>query len=122
MLTLDVRTIGFYRTSSGSSPVEEFLDGLGDQHAQKVAWVLRLVERLDRVPEQYLKKLVGTEQIWEIRIQMGGKKFRLLGFFDGSVLLILTSGFVKKQQKTPQKEIELAQRRRTEYLERKGKP
>ena len=121
MLTLNVRIIEFYRTSSGSSPVEGFLDSLADQHAQKVTWVLRLVERLDRVPEQYLKKLVGTEQIWEIRIQMGGKKYRLLGFFDGPVLLILTSGFVKKQQKTPHKEIELAQRRRTEYLERKGK-
>ena len=76
---------------------------------------------MDRVPEQYLKKLVGTDQIWETRIQIGGKSYRLLGFFDGPVLLILTSGFVKKQQRTPHKEIELAQRRRTEYLERKGK-
>ncbi len=116
-----MRTIEFYRTSSGSCPVEEFLDGLTDQQAQKVAWVLRLVERIDRVPEQYLKKLVGTDQLWEIRIQAGGQSYRLLGFFDGAVLLILTSGFVKKQQKTPRKEIELAERRRTEYLERKGK-
>jgi len=121
MLTLSVRTIEFYRTASGSSPVEDFLDGLADQHAQKVVWVLRLVERLDRVPEQYLKKLVGTDQIWEVRIQIGGKSYRLLGFFDGPVLLILTSGFAKKRRKTPHKEIELAQRRRTEYLERKGK-
>ena len=116
-----MRTIEFYRTSSGSSPVENFLDSMSDQHAQKVAWVLRLVEKLDRVPKQYLKKLAGTDQIWEIRTQMGGKSYRLLGFFDGLVLLILTSGFVKKQQKTPHKEIELAQRRRSEYLERKGK-
>jgi phage-related protein len=94
---------------------------MSDQHAQKVAWVLRLVEKLDRVPEQYLKKLAGADQIWEICIQIGGKSYRLLGFFDGPVLLILTSGFVKKQQKTPHKEIELAQRRRTEYLKRKGK-
>ena len=121
MLTLIVRTIEFYRTSSGSSPVEDFLDSMTDQHAQKVAWVLRLVERLDKVPEQYLKKLAGTDQIWEIRIQIGGKNYRLLAFFDEPVLLILTSGFVKKQQKTPHKEIELAQRRRTEYLERKEK-
>jgi phage-related protein len=121
MLTLIVRAIEFYRTSSGSSPVEDFLDSMSDQHAQKVAWVLRLVEKLDRVPEQYLKKLAGTDQIWEIRVQIGGKSYRLLGFFDGPVLLILTSGFVKKQQKTPHQEIELAQRRRTEYLERKGK-
>lgn len=101
--------------------MEDLLDSMSDQHAQKVAWVLRLVEKLDRVPEQYLKKLAGTHQIWEIRIQIGGKSYRLLGFFDGPVLLILTSGFVKKQQKTPHREIELAQRRRTEYLDRKGK-
>ncbi|TSA20832.1 type II toxin-antitoxin system RelE/ParE family toxin [bacterium] len=117
-----MRVIEFYQTSSGTRPVEEFLDSLSDQHAQKVAWVLRLVERLDRVPEQYLKKLVGTDQLWEIRAQAGGKSYRLLGFFDGPVLLILTSGFLKKQRKTPRQEVELAQRRRTEYLQRKGKP
>jgi phage-related protein len=122
MLTSNIRAIEFYQTSSGTSPVEEFLDSLSDQHAQKVAWVLRLVERLDRVPDQYLKKLVGTDQLWEIRVQAGGKNFRLLGFFDGPILLILTSGFVKKQQKTPRQEIELAQRRREEYIQRKGKP
>jgi phage-related protein len=117
-----MRVIEFYEALSRTKPVEEFLDSLSDQHAQKVAWVLRLVERLDRVPEQYLKKLVGTDQLWEIRIQAGGKNYRLLGFFDGPVLLILTSGFQKKQQKTPRQEVELAQRRRTEYLQRKGKP
>lgn len=116
-----MRIIEFYQTASGTRPVEEFLDSVSDQQAQKVAWVLRLVERLDRVPEQYLKKLTGTDQLWEIRIQAGGKSYRLLGFFDGPLLLILTSGFVKKQQRTPRQEIELAQRRRTEYLDRKGK-
>ncbi|MFH0991343.1 MAG: type II toxin-antitoxin system RelE/ParE family toxin [bacterium] len=116
-----MREIEFYRTPSNSKPVEESLDSLSDQHAQKVAWVLRLVERLDRVPEQYLKKLVGTDQLWEIRVQSGGKHYRLLGFFDGPVLLILTSGFVKKQKKIPLQEIELAQQRRTEYMQRKGK-
>lgn len=121
MLTYAVQVIEFYQTSTGTKPVEEFLDTLSDQHAQKVAWVLRIVERLDRVPEQYLKKLVGTEQLWEIRVQAGGKNYRLLGFFDGAVLLILTSGFVKRQQKTPRQEIELAQRRRIEYMQRKGK-
>jgi phage-related protein len=118
---LPVRVIEFYQTASGTRPVDEFLDSILDQHAQKVAWVLRLVERLDRVPEQYFKKLVGTDQLWEIRVQAGGKAYRLLGFFDGPVLLILTGGFVKRQQRTPRREIGLAQQRRTEYLRRKGK-
>jgi phage-related protein len=99
--------------------VEEFLDSLPDQHAKKIAWVFRLVERMDIVPRQYFKKLVGTEDLWEIIVQIGGSGYRFLGFFDGSTLLILTSGFSKKQQKTPQREIELAHHRRTEYFQRR---
>lgn len=114
-----MRTIEFYRTSSGHCPVEDFLDSLSDRHAQKITWVLRLVERLDVVPQQYFKKLVGTEDLWEIRIQMGGNSYRLLGFFDGSLLMILTSGFLKKDKKTPVREIDLAHRRRTDYLQRR---
>ena len=117
-----MRTIQFYKTSSGKSPVEEFLDSLSDSHAQKVAWVLRLVEQFDIVPQQYFKKLVGTEDLWEIRAQIGGNSYRLLGFFDGSRLLILTSGFSKKQQKAPQREIDLARQRRTEYFQRRKQP
>ena len=114
-----MRTIEFYRTTSGRCPVEEFLDSLSDQHAQKVAWVLRLIERLDMVPQQYFKKLVGTDDIWEIRAQISGNSYRLLGFFDGSTLLILTTGFSKKQQKTPSREIGLAIQRRKDYLQRR---
>ena len=121
MLTYFVRTIRFYRTASGRNPVEEFLDSLSDRDAQKVTWVLRLIERLDLVPQQYFKKLVGTGDLWEIRAQIGGSNYRLLGFFDGPQLLILTSGFAKKQQKTPLQEIELAGRRRADHLQRRPK-
>jgi len=81
--------------------------------------VFRIVEKLDIVPQQYFKKLVGTNDLWEVRVQIGGNSYRFLGFFDGSNLLILTSGFVKKQQKTPVREIELAFQRRSDYLQRR---
>jgi len=55
-----MREILFYRTESGLSPVEEFLDSLESKQAQKVAWVLQLIEELDVVPTQYFKKLVNT--------------------------------------------------------------
>ena len=119
MLTSFVRTIEFYLTPSGNCPIEEFLDSLSDQQAQKVTWVLRLVERIDIVPIQYLKKLDGTEDIWEIRAQFGGNNYRLLGFFDGGRLIILTNGFSKKTQKTPMNEIEKAIRIMKEYFESK---
>ncbi|GAB4439013.1 MAG: type II toxin-antitoxin system RelE/ParE family toxin [Anaerolineae bacterium] len=116
-----MRTINFYRTESGDCPLEEFLDSLPSKQAQKVTWVLRLIEELDLVPGQYFEKLVNTEDIWEVRVQFGGDIFRLLGFFAGSSLLILTNGFAKKSQKTPRQEIDLATRRKNEYLSRQRK-
>lgn len=116
-----MRTINFYRTETGDCPIEEFLDSLSSKQAQKVAWVLRLIEELDLVPGQYFEKLVNTEDIWEVRVQFGGDIFRLLGFFAGSSLLILTNGFAKKSQKTPRQEIDLATRRKNEYLSRQRK-
>ena len=112
------RTIRFYRTSSGKYPVEEFLDSLSGKTAQKVTWVLQLIEELDAVPEQYLKKLAN--EIWECRIQFGGNIFRILCFFDGAEV-VLSHGFQKKTQKTPRNEIEKAENYRIDYLQRRAK-
>ena len=91
-----MRIVNFYRLSNGETPVEAFLDSLTGKQAQKALWVLQLIEELENVPRQYFKKLVDSEGIWEVRIQFGKDIFRLLGFFDGKTLLILTNGFVKK--------------------------
>lgn len=104
---------------SGRCPVEEFLDKLESKQAQKVAWVLRLIEELDRVPAQYFKKLVGSDDIWEVRIQVGGNIFRVLGFLDGAELVVLNYAFQKKAQKTPPKEIRSAEKRKRDYFARK---
>lgn len=114
-----MREIVFYRTESGVSPITDFLDSLSGKQAQKVLWVLRLIEELDIVPSQYLKKLVNTDDIWEVRVQVGNNIFRLLGFFVKNNLLILTNGFTKKTQKTPPQEINLAQQRKRDYLNRR---
>ena len=114
-----MRTINFYRQPNGKSPIEEFLDSLTAKQAQKVLWVLQLIEELETVPRQYFKKLVDSEGIWEVRVQFGNDIFRLLGFFDGGSLLILTNGFAKKTQKTPPQEIALAVRRKNDYLARR---
>jgi phage-related protein len=116
-----MRTVNFYRLLNGNSPVEEFLDSLAGKQAQKVLWVLQLIEELTVIPRQYFKKLVDSEGIWEVRIQFGNDIFRLLGFFDGGNLLILTNGFAKKTQKTPPQEIALAVRHKEEYLARRKK-
>jgi len=116
-----MRTVKFYRFANDISPVEEFLDSLTSKQAQKVLWVLKLIEDLEKIPSQYFKKLVDNEGIWEVRAQLGNDTFRLLGFFDGGALIILTNGFAKKTQKTPAQEIDLAIRRKRDYLDRRQK-
>ena len=114
-----MREIAFYRTESGECPIEEFLDSLASQQALKVSWVLQLIEELDVVPVQYFKKLVNTDGIWEVRVPSGGNIFRLLGFLERGNVVILTHGFQKKTQKTPKKEIKLAENRKKDYLNRR---
>jgi phage-related protein len=116
-----MREIQFYRNASGDCPVEEFLDELNPKQAQKVVWVLKLVKELPLVPKQYLKKLEGADELWEVRAEFGGDAFRLLGFWDAGNLIILTNGFAKKTQKTPERELTLATQRKRDYLNRKAK-
>jgi len=88
-----MREVHFYRTESGLCPVEDFLDSLTPKQAQKVAWVLQLIEEIEVVPVQYLKKLVNTDDIWEVRIQIGSNIFRILGFLDDARLVVLNHAF-----------------------------
>ena len=84
-----------------------------------MTWVLQLVEELDIVPKQYFKKLVNTDDLWEVRVQAGRDTFRLLGFFDGSELVVLNHAFAKKSQKIPRSEIVVAEGRKRDYFRRK---
>lgn len=99
--------------------MQEHLDTLPDKTVSKVAWVLRAVRDLERVPANYLKKLVNTNDIWEVRVDVGRNTFRLLGFFHECELIVLTNSFQKKSQKTPQSEIHLAEERKADYLNRR---
>lgn len=53
-----MRTVYFYRLPNGQSPIETFLDSLTGKQAQKVLWVLQIIEELESVPHQYFKKLL----------------------------------------------------------------
>ncbi|HIG54825.1 MAG TPA: type II toxin-antitoxin system RelE/ParE family toxin [Candidatus Handelsmanbacteria bacterium] len=104
------RSIEFYQTEQGSCPLREFLGLLN--------WVFRLIERVDRVPAKYRKKLVGSDDIWECRIPMRSGTYRIFSFFFQGDRLIVTHGYSKKTQKTDPREIRRAERYRLDYLRR----
>ncbi len=115
------RSVIFYRTTNGKCPIQDFLDSLSGKVAQKVTWVLKLLEDLDTVPSTYFKKLTGTEEIWECRVTFGSNAYRIFCFFAGNSVVVLTHGFAKKSQKTPKAEIEKAESYRKDYLLRRKK-
>lgn len=116
-----MRTVAFYQTSSGRAPALDFIEALPDKERDKIYWVLDIVQESDQVPGHYFKKLADTAGLWEVRVEYAGQAFRLLGFFDGPVLVLVTNAFSKKTARTPVAEIKVAQERRRDYLMRKGK-
>jgi phage-related protein len=86
---------------------------------EKIEYVIDLVRFEKRVPIKFFKKLENTDGIYELRIITTFKSIRILCFFDGGDLIVLTNCFVKKTQKTPKKEIKTAERLKQEYLNEK---
>jgi len=81
---------------------------------------LKLLEDLEVIPAHYFSKLSGTDDIWECRIKQGSNTYRIFSFWEGNQI-ILTHGFIKKTQKTPQNEIEKAENYKKDYLNRTGR-
>lgn len=101
----------------------DYFDKFFAQQTQKVkdkiVKVLDIVETIERIPANYLKYIEGTDGLFEIRVQLANNIFRVFCFFDGNKLVVLLSGFQKKSQKTPRKEIKRAEILMKMYFEEK---
>lgn len=101
---------------------ENFLDFYKSQDLkiqEKIEFVLDLVRFERQVPNKFYKMLENTDGIWEIRVITTFKSIRILCFQDKGNLVVLTNCFVKKTQKTPRKEIKIAERLKKQYLTEK---
>ena len=106
-----IREIIFYK--------EKFVEFYKSQDVKvqrKIEFVLDLVRHEEHVPEKFFKALTNTNGIHEIRVITTFKSIRILCFIDKGKLVVLTNCFLKKSQKTPRKEIKLAERLKNEYL------
>lgn len=96
-----------------------FYKAQGDSVREKIGFVLDLVRFEKHVPKKFFKHLENTDGIFEVRVITTYKSIRILCFFDDGNLVVLTNCFVKKTQKTPRKEIKLAEKLKKEYLNEK---
>ncbi len=113
-------TVVVYEKENGEVPVEDFLNSLDIKMRAKLFGMIGLLqEKGYQLREPYSKHL--DDGIFELRCKVGNNNTRVLYFFYYEGQIILTNGFVKKTQKTPPGEIELAKQRRLDYIERINK-
>ena len=99
----------------------DFFEKLKPEVKTKFNWTLHLIAVIEKVPEKYFKHITNSTGIYEVRVEVGSDMYRVFSFFDKGNLVILINGFKKKTQKTPKKEIELAERLKKEYFNGKSR-
>ena len=111
-------TVEFYRDTRGGSPVQEFLDELDEDMRAKVTRSLILLsEQGDRLGMPLARPVAGY-RFRELRVQMSGNAVRVFHFATSGRRIVLLHGFMKKSQKTPLRELQIAANRYSEYVRR----
>lgn len=110
--------VDFYEKENGEQPAKEFMLSLDKKLRAKLAdTIMILQDNGYELREPYSKHI--SEGIFELRAKQDSDITRVMYFFYVDRHIILTNGFIKKTQKTPQSEIEKAKRYRSDYLKRK---
>jgi phage-related protein len=106
-----------YEKENGEVPVEDFLSSVNPKMRAKLYGLLGILqEKGNTLREPYSKHV--EEGIFELRCKFGSDITRIMYFFFYEGKIVLTNGFVKKTQKTPAEEIQLAKLRRNDFIER----
>jgi phage-related protein len=108
-----------YETAAGRRPVKEFLATLNDADAAEVLAAMQEVKRDGLRAARHLRG-----DIWEVRANGECATYRILFAAEGRKgrVLLALEGFSKKDQKTPQHLIELAEKRLTDWRQRGCRP
>lgn len=111
MVDRKIRTVYFYK-----SYFIDFMNSLRNPKAkEKILYIMRIIEAVERVSTDYLKHVEGTDGLYEIRIKSSSDIYRVFCFFEAGRLIIVANGFQEKSQKKPKVEIERALKIKAEY-------
>ncbi len=116
-----VWNVEYYEKENGEVPVREFILSLPPKHRSKALWEVRLLaEHGAGLREPYAKSIQGEKYkgLFELRVQQGNDISRIFYFLPAGNTFILLHGFVKKTEKTPERELAAALRNKEDYLRR----
>ena len=116
MSKIQIREVIFYKDY-----YFKFYRSLDKKTRLKLDWTIQLIETQNQIPIKYFKYLTDTDGLYEIRVEMQSNIYHVFSFFDEGKLVIAINGFQKKTQRTPKKEIKIAERIKREYFNEKEK-
>jgi len=102
----------FFRTGGGTEPVREWLRKLTRDDKVKIGGDILAVQRTWPVGKPLVDYL--GDGIWEVRSRLKDRIARILFLIDGEEMVLL-HGFIKKDQRTPKPDLDLARRRKRQY-------
>ena len=109
-----IRNIFFYKNN-----YLDFFSALKPEVKLKFDWTLKLIMSTEKIPIKFFKHIEGSTGLYEIRVENGSNIYRVFCFFDKGKLILLLNGFQKKTQKTPRKEIKIAENLKKQYFDEK---
>jgi phage-related protein len=104
----------FFRTDTDNEPVREWLLDLPKEDCKIIGTDILTVQYAWPVGKPLVDNL--GDGIWEVRSRLGNRIARTL-FAVVNQEIVLLHGFIKKQQRTPQDEFDLAKKRKRQYLQ-----
>jgi phage-related protein len=103
----------FYRTEAGGEPVRDWLKGLSLEDRKRVEDI-KTVEFGWPIGMPVCKSL--GDGIYEVRTNLAHNRIaRVLFYIDAKGRMVLLHGFIKKTQKTPDPDLELAKRNKSKH-------
>ena len=99
----------FYRTESGKEPVRAWLQGLSKQDKKMIGGDIKTVQYGWPIGMPVVRKM--EPGLWEVRCRLDQRIARILFTVKGEKMILL-HGFIKKSQKTPQADLQLAKDRK----------
>jgi phage-related protein len=100
----------FYRSDSGREPVREWLKNLDAEDRRTIGEDIKDVEFAWPIGMPLVRSL--GRGLWEVRSSLPQGRIARLIFCVEKDCMVLLHGFMKKTQKTPKQEIDLALKRK----------
>jgi phage-related protein len=101
----------FYRQANGNEPVREWLKRLTLEERQVIGKDIQKVEFGWPIGLPVCRPLGGG--LWEVRSELPSQRIARVIFCIVDGQMILLHGFIKKSQKTPKRELDLARERQS---------